>query len=80
MIDARRGVSYPDGVESPEGAIYLVYDYSRTGAKQILVAVFTEEDVEKGRLVTDRARLRVLVNRATGSPPLRDLSLHANSL
>lgn len=71
MIDARRGVSYPDGVESPEGLIYLVYDYSRTGAKQILAAVFTEEDVQKGGPVTDRARLRVLVNQATGSRPLQ---------
>lgn len=69
MIDPRRGVSYPDGVESPQGVIYLVYDYSRTGAKQILVAVFTEEDVEQGRLVTERARLRVQVNQATGSRP-----------
>ena len=66
MIDARRGVSYPDGVQSPEGLVYLVYDYSRTGAKQILVAVFTEEDVQQGRPVSDQARLRVLVNQAQG--------------
>jgi hypothetical protein len=79
MIDARPGVSYPDGVQSPEGVIYLVYDYSRTGAKQILVAVFTEADVEQGRPVTDRARLRVLVNQATGSPPPPDLSYDPNT-
>jgi hypothetical protein len=79
MIDARPGVSYPDAVESPEGVIYLVYDYSRTGAKQILVAVFTEADVAQGRPVTDRVRLRVLANQATGSPPVPDLSFKSNS-
>lgn len=71
MIDARRGVSYPDGVQAPDGTIYLIYDYSRTGEKEILLATFTEEDVQKGRCVSDRARLRVLVNQATGVRPDR---------
>ncbi len=71
MLDERRGVSYPDGVQAPDGTIYLVYDYSRTGAKQILVATFTEDDVARGRCVSDRARLRILVNQATGTRPKR---------
>lgn len=79
MIDARRGVSYPDAVESPEGTVYLVYDYSRTGAKQILVAMFTEKDVEEGRCVSERARLRTLVNQATGVRPAPKLSFESNS-
>ncbi|NQT14040.1 MAG: exo-alpha-sialidase, partial [Planctomycetes bacterium] len=79
MIDARRGVSYPDAVQSPEGTIYLVYDYSRTGAKQILVAIFTEKDVEEGRCVTEGARLRVLANQATGVRPAPELSFQPNS-
>jgi len=78
-IDARRGVSYPDAVESPEGIVYLVYDYSRTGAKQILVAMFTERDVEEGRCVTEGTRLRVLANQATGVRPAPKLSFKPNS-
>ena len=69
MLDERRGVSYPDGVESPDGAIYLIYDYDRTGAKQILMATFAEEDVLRGSGVSDRARFRIVVNRATGERP-----------
>jgi hypothetical protein len=69
MIDERRGVSYPDGAQSPDGTIYLVYDYSRTGDKQILVATFTEKDVLQGRRVSDQARLRLPVNQATGVRP-----------
>jgi len=79
MIDARPGVSYPDGVEAPDGTIYLVYDYSRTGAKQILVAVFAEEDVAKGRCVSDCARLRVVANQAFGFAPVPELKLDPNS-
>ena len=69
LIDERRGVSYPDGVESPDGTIYLIYDYSRTGAKQIFMATFREEDLTAGKIVSPAARLRVLVNQATGERP-----------
>jgi len=65
-LDERVGVSYPDGVQSPKGAIYVIYDYNRTSDKEILLAVFTEADVAAGRCVSDKARLRVLVNKATG--------------
>jgi predicted neuraminidase len=66
MIDERKGVSYPDGVESPEGTIYLIYDYSRQQEKQILMATFTEADVLSGQWESPAARQRVLVNQATG--------------
>jgi len=69
LLDPRGGVSYPDGVQAPDGTIYIIYDYSRHRAKKILMATFTEQDVAKGKCVTDRARLRVLVNQATGTPP-----------
>lgn len=67
LIDDRAGISYPDGVEAPDGTIYLIYDYSRTGAKQILMATFTEDDVARGAWHSDRARRRVLINQATGT-------------
>ena len=64
LLDARSSVSYPDGVQSPEGLIYLIYDFDRGGAKQILMAVFTEEDVLAGKIASPQGRLRVLVNQA----------------
>lgn len=66
MIDERSGVSYPDCVQAPDGTIYLIYDYQRTGAKQILMATFTEQDLAVGKCVSDKTRLRVVVNQATG--------------
>ncbi|HEY5312293.1 MAG TPA: FAD-dependent oxidoreductase [Pirellulales bacterium] len=66
MIDDRAGVSYPDGVQAPDGTIYLIYDFERTGQKQILLATFTEQDVSTGQWQSKQARQRVLVNQATG--------------
>ncbi|MGD9497506.1 MAG: sialidase family protein [Armatimonadota bacterium] len=67
LLDERRGVSYPDGTEAPDGTVYVVYDFERRGAKQILMATFTEEDVLAGEAVSGRVRLRVVVNQATGA-------------
>lgn len=69
IIDERAGVSYPDGVEGPDGTIYLIYDYSRTKEKQILMAVFNEDDVMKAQWQSAVARPRVVVNQATGVKP-----------
>ncbi len=65
-IDERSGVSYPDGVQAADGTIYLIYDYSRTGDKQIFLATFTEDDVVKGQWQSPKARQRVTINQATG--------------
>lgn len=64
LIDDRRGVSYPDATQAPDGTIYLIYDYSRHRAKCILMAVFNERDI----LEPDEPspRLNILVNQATG--------------
>lgn len=66
LIDERVGVSYPDGVEAPDGTLYVIYDYSRKGDKQILMSTFTERDVAAGQPVSGRFRTRVVVNQATG--------------
>jgi hypothetical protein len=66
-IDARAGVSYPDGVQAPDGTIYLIYDFQRTGQKQILMATFTEDDVATGQWSSSSARQRVVINQATGT-------------
>ena len=69
LLDGRPGVSYPDGFQAPDGTVYIIHDYSRTGAKLILMSAFTEADVAAGKLVSQPGRLRVLINRATGVNP-----------
>ena len=66
VLDERDNVSYPDGVQAEDGAIYIIYDFQRHAAKEILMAVFTEQDVARGECVSARSRLRVRINKATG--------------
>jgi hypothetical protein len=68
MLDERPNISYPDGCQSEDGIIGIVYDNQRTGAKEILAAFFTEEDVLAGKPVSDQVALQVLVNKAGGLP------------
>jgi len=65
LLDERDGVSYPDGVEAADGAIRVIYDYQRRGAKEILLATFTEADV-LGPAPAPTTNPRRLVNKATG--------------
>lgn len=69
MLDERDGVSYPDGVEAPDGTIYIIYDYNRHTDKEILMATFTEADVVQGADVSGKVRYQVIVNKATGTAP-----------
>lgn len=66
MLDERAGVSYPDGVQAPDGTVYIIYDHARTRDRQILMAVFTESDVQSGQWSSPKARQRVVINQATG--------------
>lgn len=68
LLDERAGVSYPDGVQAEDGTVYIIYDFSRTAAMEILLARFTEEDVLAGKLSAPRSALRLLVNKASGPP------------
>jgi len=63
LLDGRDGVSYPDGVQDESGLIRVIYDHDRQGVAEILLAVFREDDVLEGRLVSPDARLAVLVDR-----------------
>ncbi len=69
LLDERNAVSYPDGFESPDGLIHLLYDWNRHTDAEILLAKFREEDVLAGRLVSADAQLRLLANKATGPKP-----------
>ncbi|NQV22772.1 MAG: exo-alpha-sialidase, partial [Rhodopirellula sp.] len=59
----REDVTYPDGVQTDDGTIHIVYDHQRTPLGEVLMATFTEEDVRAGKPVTDKLRLRVLIDR-----------------
>jgi hypothetical protein len=63
MVDDRNPVTYPDGVQAPDGTIYIIYDYNRTPDGVILMATFREEDVRAGKAVTASVRLRSEINR-----------------
>lgn len=65
MLDERQDVSYPDGDQLPDGTICVIHDRERTGAKEILMSRFTEDDVLAGRLVSNDSRLKMLVSRGT---------------
>jgi predicted neuraminidase len=64
LLDGRSDVSYPDGCQAPDGTIHVIYDHERCGAKEILLATFTEEDVRAGAPTSPRCRLQHLVNQA----------------
>ncbi|MCA9211063.1 MAG: exo-alpha-sialidase [Planctomycetales bacterium] len=66
LLDERAGVSYPDGQQTEDGLIRIIYDYSRTGDRHILMATFREQDVAAGKPVSDDVQLRQLVSDASG--------------
>lgn len=45
MLDTRDKVSYPDAVQAPDGSIYAVHDYDRQSAGEILLDVFSEDEL-----------------------------------
>lgn len=66
LLDERSGVSYPDGQQTADGIIRIIYDFSRTDQRKILLATFREEDVAAGRPVSGDIRLQQLVSQASG--------------
>jgi hypothetical protein len=66
MLDERQGVSYPDGQQVVDGHVYIIYDYNRIGASQILLASFREEDVLVGKTDSPTVHLRRLVSQGSG--------------
>jgi hypothetical protein len=77
LLDERSGVSYPDGQQTADDLIHIIYDFSRTGSRHILMATFREEDVAAGKPISDDVQLRQLVSEASGGQekkpePVRD--------
>ena len=69
MLDEREDVTYPDGVQTEDGTIHIIYDHQRTPLGEVLMATFTEDDVRAGKPVTDTVRLRVQIDRLPLSNP-----------
>jgi hypothetical protein len=57
ILDERYGVSYPDGFQAPDGRIFVQYDTKRESG-EILLAVFTEDDVLAGKDVSGQVVLK----------------------
>ena len=66
LLDERNGVSYPDGQQTPDGLIHIIYDYNRLTDRNILMATFREEDAASGKPVGSSVKLRQLVSKASG--------------
>ena len=72
-----RESTYPDGVQAKDGTIYIIYDHQRytvnrhgdAGVGSVQMAVFREEDIREGKLVSDKSRLKREVTRLRKEPP-----------
>ena len=65
LLDERSGVSYPDGVETADGRICVVYDRDRTESGDVLCATFTENDVRSCCNASGSCRFREVVSSFT---------------
>lgn len=70
LLDDRMAVSYPDGAEDGNGRWFIIYDRERndshwhdTGAGEILLADFTEEDVIAGTIKAKTSCLQIIIDR-----------------
>lgn len=63
VLDERKGISYPDGFQAPDGSIYISYDRNRSTDGEILLARFTEEDILAKKLVSPQSKLKMLISR-----------------
>lgn len=59
ILDVRNGVSYPDITQGCDGKLYIVWDFDRYGAKQILMAELSEAELlsTEGVTVMDSSRI-----------------------
>ncbi len=76
LLDERVGISYPDGFQSDDGAITIIYDFDRRGAMEILMTRFTEEDIFQGKYSSEKSIQRKIINKATGKNPLNQGNPH----
>lgn len=63
LLDERTGISYPTGFQSPDGYIYISYDYERSKCGEIYMAKFNEEDILSGGIVSSKGKLQRLISK-----------------
>ena len=61
-LDERANVSYPDAVQLENGLILTAYDRDRSGAGEILLARYTEEDLRLGKNASGQVMLKKVVS------------------
>ncbi|MGC4004880.1 MAG: sialidase family protein [Pirellulales bacterium] len=66
VLDDRKGISYPDGFQAPDGTIFISYDRNRATDGEILLARFTEADIAAKALVGPKSKLRMLISKPLG--------------
>ncbi len=66
LLDARGEISYPDGIQDPDGRIRIVYDHNRAADRELYLATFTEDAVAQGPDAPAGSVERVLVHKALG--------------
>lgn len=69
VLDERKGVSYPDGFQAPDGTIYISYDRNRAADGEILLARFIEEDILAKDMVGPKSRRKMLISRPLAPKP-----------
>lgn len=65
LLDGRNDVSYPDAAIDVGGRIYIIYDRERKGAREILMASVTEEDILAGEVKSKESFLSRVVDEAS---------------
>ncbi|WP_246105666.1 sialidase family protein [Rosistilla ulvae] len=66
VLDERKGISYPDGFQAPDGTIYISYDRNRATDGEILMARFTEADILAKKFVGPKSQPKMLISRPLG--------------
>ena len=63
VLDERRGISYPDGFQAPDGTIYISYDRNRSTDGEVLLARFTEADILAKAFTSPKSAQKLLISR-----------------
>ncbi|WP_417747506.1 sialidase family protein [Rosistilla oblonga] len=63
VLDERKGISYPDGFQAPDGTIYISYDRNRATDGEILMARFNEADILAKKFIGPKSQSKMLISR-----------------
>ncbi len=80
LLDARAGISYPDGCQRTDGTILITYDFDRNVSQAIHFCEFTEKDVLAGHDVSGQVKLARIITSATDYQRIRPLGVQAGDV